>query len=219
MASPAKPRALGVVGDFYHPHAGVRDLLERAAPEFDWSFEADPRRVDWSALGAFDLVLLSAEDRVEPDKSEARWMTEAIGAKIEAFVASGGGLFGYHSGLASYAEDSAIRRLLGGGFQFHPKAHPTFSVVPTGEHPILEGVAAFTITDEMYFVDRDPGSTLPLAATLSPRFGSSCAAWCSERGAGRVACVTPGHRPEVLRDPNLTRLVGNAARWSARRRP
>ena len=215
-AGNTKPRALGIVGDFYHPHAELRDFFLRAAPELEWTFERDPGRVDWTGLAAYSLLALSAENRVDPESSDALWMDEETGRRIADFVASGGGLLAHHSGLASYPEGGAYRRLLGGGFQFHPRAMVEFSVVPAAEHPLLAGIGAFSVSDEMYFVDREPATTLALAVSESPRYGSTSAAWLAERGLGRVACVCPGHRPEVLRGPSLARLVGGAARWCAR---
>jgi type 1 glutamine amidotransferase len=217
MGETGQPRALGVVGDFYHPADALSALLERAAPRFPWSFARDPRRVDWASLGEYRLLVLSTEDRIEPESSELRWMDEGIARRIALFVEAGGGLLAYHSGLASYPPEGAYRRLVGGAFQFHPKAHPEFLVSPEPlAHPILEGVPAFSLVDEQYFVERDPDATLALASSSSPRFGSSCAAWCAERGSGRVACVAPGHRPESLGNPALVRLLGNAAIWCAR---
>jgi uncharacterized protein len=217
MSGIQKPRALGLVGDFYHPYDGLARLFEGAAPGFDWSFFGDPRRVDWEELGEYAFLALSTENRIEPEASNAVWMDEAIARRIEAFVEAGGGLLAHHSGLASYPPEGSFYRLLGGGFQFHPKAHPEFLVAPEGPaHPITAGLFPFSIVDEQYFVERDPSATLALASSSSPRFGSSCAAWCSERGRGRVACVAPGHAPENLARPELALLIGNAAAWCAR---
>ena len=217
MGDTGKPRALGLVGDFYHPYAGLVDLFLRAAPGFEWSFCQDPRRLDWDRLDEYAFFVLSTENRIEPEVSQAVWMDESLARRFVAYVEAGGGLLAYHSGLASYPPDGAYYRLVGGGFQFHPKAHPEFLIAPEGPaHPITAGVPAFSIVDEQYFVEREIASTIPLASSSSPRFGSSCAAWCAERGKGRVACVTPGHRPENLARPELALLLGNAASWCAR---
>jgi type 1 glutamine amidotransferase len=217
MSDAKRPEALALVGDFYHPRKTLVSLFEKAAPDVKWSFVYDPRKVDWSGLDKYRLLVLSTENRLAPESSDEVWMDEGIARSIQRFVEGGGGLLAYHSGLASYPPEGAYWKLIGGGFQFHPKTHPEFLVSPESvAHPILEGVSAFSIVDEQYFVERDPVSTLALASSSSPRFGSSCAAWCVERGSGRVACVAPGHRPESLGNPNLQRLLGNSARWCAR---
>jgi type 1 glutamine amidotransferase len=211
----AKKTGLAVVGDFYHPAAPLREMVGRAAQDFDWSFEPDPRRVDWARLDGASLLFLSVEDRVAPGTSEERWMGEEAERAVEAYVLGGGGLLVHHSALASYPEGGRFRALMGGGFLFHPSRQVEFTVSAVAEHPIVAGLEPFAMTDELYIVDRDPDTTI-LALASSGRVGSSSAAWCAQRGRGRVACVAPGHTPANLALPGLVALVGQAARWCAR---
>ena len=75
----------------------------------------------------------------------------------------------------------------------------------------------FDLTDEQYFVWRDPATRL-LARAESEEYGSSAAFWCADRGRGRVVGLTPGHRPEVLAHPGLVRAVSNSLAWLGGRR-
>jgi type 1 glutamine amidotransferase len=209
----AFPKALGLLGDFYHPRAGLETLFRTSGPQFSWTVTG-ALDAPWSALSAFQVLVIALEDRVDPEHSSAGWMTAAHAQALAAFVEAGGGLLAFHSGLA-YPVPGPFPALAGGAFQFHPTVHPHFRFDPRREpHPLLEGVPAFDVEDEMYFVWRDP-TTDKLAELASAEFGTSAALWCSQRGAGRVVGLTLGHRPEVLALAPTRRLAANALAWLA----
>jgi len=205
-------KALGFFGDFYHQAGPQRELFQKAG-SLDWTW-ASVVGFDWSTLAEYQVMVLAVENRVDPEHSTEGWMTDGHTQGLDAWVRAGGSLVVFHSGLASYPEDGAHAALVGGSFQFHPRPHPKYRFVPgaTG-HRLTTGVDPFEVTDELYFVRRDPkGSTL-LATAESPEYGSSAAFWCAHRGRGRIVGLTPGHNRETLAHPGLVKLVGNVLAW------
>lgn len=206
-------KCLAFTGDYYHSSDGISALLAALETGYDWEFHGSHETVPWDRLPEYRLLVIAAENRLEPGVSDRTWLDDRTDRLIERFVTEGGGLFAFHSGIASYDENSAYRKLTGGSFQFHPKEHPRFEIVPTGTtHPLLRGVSRFFAVDEQYFVSRDPDTTL-LAVAESSRYGSSAALWCAERGAGRTAVFTTGHRAETLELEGVRRIVRNAVTW------
>ena len=206
-------RALGLLGDFYHGAEGMRRLFTTAGGTLDWTV-VGPGDFAWATLADYPIVVVGAENRTDPPNSPAVWMTSEHEQALVHYVEQGGNLLGFHCGLASYPLEGRYTALVGGAFQFHPVAHPRFRFVPRPEaHPILDGIEAFELTDEMYFVWRDAATTESLAVLESQEYGSSSALWCGLRGKGRIVGLTPGHRPEVLEHPSLIRLVSNALAW------
>ena len=196
-------KAVGFLGDFYN---------EAAGPRLNWTF-ATPGEFSWGALADHQIVVLGTENRIEPLQSNSLWMTPALEELLVRYVEEGGSLLSFHSGLASYPA-GPYTSLVGGAFQFHPVAYPQFRFVPRNEpHSILQGVATFELTDEMYFVWRDAATTEGLGTLVSEEYGSSSALWCGRRGRGKVAGLTPGHRPEALARPSVVRLVANILGW------
>jgi type 1 glutamine amidotransferase len=82
------------------------------------------------------------------------------------------------------------------------------------DHPIVAGVENFTGMDEKYFCHIDVADVDDIfLCGDDPTHPGSIAGWCRTVGKGRTAAVTPGHTFEIVENPNMTRLVKNAAAW------
>lgn len=214
-------KGLAIAGDFYHEAEGLKNFILAASPKgLEWDFQPFPPTLDFSILEkdpkAYDILLFASENRMEPEQSNAVWMNDKIAALLDKWVSGGGAFIALHTGMASYPEGGIYRKMIGGGFEFHPAPHPEYQVVPQNDalyHPILEGIETFTIKDELYFVHREPKRSTLLAVSSSESYGSSSACWCREQEKGRVAALTPGHLPETQANPQLIRLLSNSMNW------
>jgi hypothetical protein len=208
-----------LVGDFYHGAEPMMDALRNAAGalETEISFFTEPRDVPWDSLHGFRALVIGRENKIAPRTSDEAWAEARHEEAVAEFVRRGGALVALHSGLASYPFDGPYFRTVRGGFLFHPSEHPLFDVKPLPvEHPVVEGFQGLSIVDEMYFVRIASAETEPLLQASSPDYGSSWAAWAHSIGKGRVFCLTPGHRPEVLSHPEYGRLLANGIKWALR---
>ncbi len=216
-----------LIGDSFHPPEYIREGLQRAlAPGFDSlsgqsvSIQTRPESIPWKDLQSGDLLILFKETRIESKNDpDALWMTKLwLTAEHETvigkFVQQGGGLIVLHSGLVIHPTCGEFRELTKGHFLHHPKGHPVIKVSPTrASHPLLDGIEAFEITDEQYFVEVDEADTDMLLRGESQEHGQCRVGWAHTYGEGRVCCLTPGHTLEVLSQPGVQRLIRNAVRW------
>ncbi len=215
-----KPVA-ALVGDSYHKAGLMSAALTTAADGLALEVFTDPAALPWDALNRYACLVIAREGRLDPAKPEVVWFTDRHQAAIADFVSGGGGFAAVHSGLANYGSQGRYAGMVRGVFLFHPPEHPRFQLRPTGErHPVTEGVRAapgspvMEIQDEMYFVRVDSGRTTRLLEAYHPDYGSSTAAWAHQEGRGRVFCLTPGHRQEVLESEGWRKLAGAGIRWA-----
>jgi hypothetical protein len=158
---------------------------------------------------------------------------------LRAAVERGTGLAGWHGGIAdSYRNDADYLQLIGGQFATHPSKHPdqcagdetdnflpyTVDLTDLGRsHAIMAGLDDFELRTEQYWVLHDDLNDV-LATTTHPvqpyhpwrRPIISPAVWTRLWGAGRVFVATPGHSPDVLRDPNVRTIVERGMLWASR---
>ncbi|MFH1571129.1 MAG: ThuA domain-containing protein [Gemmatimonadota bacterium] len=214
-------RAVWVVRhDEYHPRAVVDPAVAAAFDGPDWEVRLTERARDLLAdAAAVDLAVFFANGRAAGEGPLSAAEEQALAQRVE----EGMGLLRVHAGLVLIEADSPLqRRLNTGRFISHPRHEGAveFQVdyVPLRQvkHPILEGVGPFGGRDEHYWCQLAVERTdLLLAATSA--VGTGAAGWAHEVGRGRVAALTPGHTAAVLMHPMMLKLLGNAARWCARR--
>jgi len=119
--------------------------------------------------------------------------------------------------------DFEFRATLGAVTLGHPPIRPFRVAVTSGDHPIMEGVSDFIVTDEQHFMiyEQDPSHVLMRSENLNQLdhegHGASCeAGWAFELGEGRVCCLAPGHMISVLWNPEYEKVRKNAVRWLLR---
>ncbi|WP_380166939.1 ThuA domain-containing protein [Jannaschia sp. R86511] len=164
-------------------------------------------------------------------------------AGLRAAVEAGTGLAGWHGGIVdSFRSNAEYLQLVGGQFAGHPGKHPdectgeqSDNYVPhritmtpaAAQHPITAGLDDFDLVTEQYWVLADglvDGLVDVLATTTQAvrewdpwhRPVTSPAVWTRSWGQGRVFVCTPGHRVEVLDDPNVRTLVERGLLWASR---
>lgn len=202
--------------DHYHPQSVIDPALAQVFAAADWR-PAYTRRVRdlLEPAGRVDLVVLLAPGL--PDGEEA--LVEAEEQTIVGQVRQGMGMLRVHAGLVLIEPESlSYRELNTGRFVSHPEYEGsvqlpvTYAPLRRVDHPILEGVESFGGVDEHYWCQLDVQRTDLLLAGTSA-VGTSAAIWAHDVGAGRVAALIPGHTSQVLMQPMMLKLPGNAARW------
>ena len=185
---------------------------------------------DADYLATVDLIL-QCNTMTTIEKAEF----EGLRAAIEA----GTGLGGWHGGIAdSYRNNSDYLHLIGGQFACHPGKHPdtltgeqsdnyvpyTVNVLPeAADHPIMQGISDFELVTEQYWVLSDDyidvlATTTQAVREWDPwtREVTSPAVWTRQWGKGRIFVATPGHRVEILEDPNVRTIVERGLLWASR---
>ncbi|WP_052087822.1 hypothetical protein [Paenibacillus wynnii] len=103
---------VAIVGDYYHDYELAKQSLDQILMPYADEGIVKVSYVSVEQISAElekqpDVVILFAEDRTDPqNQPEARWMTSVVSQQIEFFVNQGGSWIAWHSGLASYPEES-----------------------------------------------------------------------------------------------------------------
>ncbi|REK77583.1 ThuA domain-containing protein [Paenibacillus paeoniae] len=133
-------------------------------------------------------------------------------AGLLRFIAGGGGLLVIHNGISLQASHE-LAGLIGARFTGHPPYQPLTYLPAQEDHPLLEGVQAFTLDEEPYMFEFDAFS--PRNVFLEYEFEGSRypAGWEHRYGLGRLVYLQPGHcSPSFLQD-SYRQLILNSIRW------
>lgn len=161
------------------------------------------------------LVLYDMVKELEPAKQR----------NLRAFVESGKGIVVLHHALCGNVNwPWWYEEVVGGRYLFEKfegkvssyRHDEVIAVKPTGEHPILRGLAPFTIYDETYKDFWVSPRVQPLLTTDNPT-SEKTIAWISPYERSRVVYIQLGHGRDAHLNSNYQRLVRNAIRWAAGR--
>lgn len=166
----------------------------------------------WTGMGAEWAGSLPYKP-LEPRHQEA----------FAAYVASGRPIIAHHGGIASYDDWPRYGELLGftwvwGVTTHSPLGDHTVRVLPTG-HPIVAGLADYTLYDELYYdVQITPGLQ-PIAHAVAEWEGEArpmilTAEGGRVAGAGRTAYLANGHDLRAFACPALAQVWRNTVAWA-----
>lgn len=208
-------KALALIGDFYHRAGYIQAGFKSIAGEINAGIEfiTDPGSIKWDSLNDYSVFILVKTANVDPE-DPGIWMNKDYERTITEYVKTGGSIFVLHSGLPGYQKAKDYRYMVKGHFLHHPEEHQRIIVKPVSEYyGLTNGINAFEIVDEQYFVDCDEKDTHAFLEAESEQFGKCIAGWAHEYGKGKVCCVTPGHTLEVLSQPMMKKVMINALLW------
>jgi type 1 glutamine amidotransferase len=160
-------------------------------------------------------------------------------AGLQRAVLAGTGFAGWHGGIAdAYRNSAHYLHMVGGQFAHHAATDPaeqvgdqsdnyipyTVHITDLGRrHPITAGIADFDLVTEQYWVLSDEYNDVLATTTQEVRPWDAWhrpvtapAIWVREWGAGRVFVSAPGHKLEVLQDPNVRTIIERGLLWAAR---
>jgi len=196
-------RVLLVTDGLFHPPLFARRVLHKTLAEMD-GFEFQHIRSMEKLPGNLNefsaLVIYLHHQRI----------SEAALTALDEFVSNGGGILGVHSATAAFQDQLHYFEILGGRFIGHGPIEP-FDVKPLPENEIFAGIPAFTVKDELYIHELQPGITPHFTTTHEGK--QVPMVWTYHYGQGRVCYAVPGHRTETMRDKTYQKILQRGLAW------
>jgi len=131
-------------------------------------------------------------------------------AKLDSFVAAGGGLLGVHTATASFKKESLYFKILGGRFTGHGPVKQ-FSISPEGRTDIFSEIPVFEVVDELYIHELQPEIEVHFTAIHKGK--EIPVVWTYSYGSGRVVYAVPGHTTETLKNKTYQKLLQQGLKW------
>jgi len=185
---------------------------------------------DAASLAAVDLIVqINTMSTIQPDEL----------AGLQRAVINGTGLAGWHGGIAdAYRDSPDYLHMIGGQFAHHAGKDPaertggqednyipyTVHITELGKrHPITQGIDDFELVTEQYWVLSDEYNDVLATTTQAVRPWDAWnrpvtapAIWTRQWGAGRIFVSAPGHRLEIVENPNVKTIIERGLLWAAR---
>lgn len=223
-----------------HPYAESTPVLGGflSASGHDVAIQEDASVLGQAAeLGTYDVLVFNTRRENLADFGDlALSAPEQEGLK--AFIRSGKGFVCLHIATAVPTAWPEFHEITGGGWitgsSFHPP-YGEFSVnVSDPAHPVVRGLADFTINDELYmglalkegndvFITADaPDATHPWGPERKPTRmpgGTFPLGWTRKYGDGNVCTLLLGHDARSFQTREFQQLVLNGVEWVAKPAP
>lgn len=185
---------------------------------------------DADYLDTVDLIVqINTMNTIEPEEF----------AGLQRAVLNGTGMAGWHGGIAdSYRNNADYLHMIGGQFAHHAGKDPaertgeqsdnyipyTVHVTEYGRHhPIMAGIEDFDLVTEQYWVLSDEYNDVLATTTQEVRAWDAWnrpvtapAIWTRQWGKGRIFVSAPGHRIEIVEEPNVRTIIERGLLWAAR---
>ncbi|MEA3407660.1 MAG: ThuA domain-containing protein [Chloroflexota bacterium] len=212
-------RVLIILGGIYHDFEGFTSAMKPVLEANGYIVEAtyDLDKLTTLRASPYGLVLsytsLSRHREGEGD-THPESLTPEQTASLAHWVRTGGALLTVHCGTVTGRDNPAFKALAGGVFVEHPPQF-SFMVYPIlPEHPITEGVGAFSVKDEFYIQDYEEGLDVHMVAVHEGV--AYPMVWSKQECAGRVAHIAMGHSEAVWELAPYQRLMRNTVDWLTR---
>lgn len=202
----------------YEVASWTRRILDRL--RFDVTSTTDIFALD-EDLRDYDLLVLGWNNALTTEDLSDRQESRLLEA-----VESGTGLAAFHGAAAAFRSSLAYHLVLGGSFLAHPAGEgfpAPYRVEVVGGHPVTDGVNAFDVASEQYYMFCDANNEVLARTTFSGEpwpwleGRTSPVAWVRTWGRGRVFYHSIGHTVADLDDPDVERLTAQGFDWAARR--
>lgn len=176
--------------------------------------DLDALRAD--SLSRYDVLMLYAWRATDRGGS----INEAQKQGLLNFLHRGGGLVVVHIGNGCFDDWPEFGQIVGRvwltGHSTHT-AYKDFKVeLRAKDHPILAGLADFTISDELY-QRLVPKADVEILATATEAGVAEPMAWTRRHSAARVFYTPLGDSPESWNNEHLLRMLAAAVQWTAGR--
>jgi len=232
--------AVALIGDRYHNSDYIRTALGKTLVRdlgLTIDFTDEVRRLNSETLNHYKMLIIFRDSMIWPNgygtssaisdpplpKYENRsihWMTEEQGRAVKDFVNTGGLALFYHNTTYIAAGNEMFQQVLGATTEGHPPTRPFKVRITNPNHPIMQGVNDFIVTDEQHFMRLgiDPKyvfmESINEDGLTHQDMDASChAGWAYNYGQGRICYLAPGHTIAALWNPEYEKIQQNAVRW------
>lgn len=173
-----------------------------------------------------DAALLKSMDLIVPNWTQDQIDREALKSLMDA-IESGVGLAGLHGGMAdAFRMETDYQFMVGGQWVAHPGndgVRYTVNIVDK-EHPLTEGMEDFEVVSEQYYMHVDPAvkvhATTRFPVAEGPHTPNGTVdmpvVWTKYWGQGKVYYCSLGHVANIVRMPEVLKLMRRGMVWAAR---
>lgn len=170
---------------------------------------------DKERMGLYDLIIPCwTMGNLENDEEEG--LLDAVRA--------GAGIAGWHGGMGdAFRSNPGYQFMVGGQFVAHPGGIITYTVdINRQDDPIMDGMRAFSITSECYYMHVDPSNEVLASTTFT---GKHCpwidgcvmpVVWKRSYGEGRVFYSALGHVALDFDVPECLEIMKRGMLWACR---
>jgi len=166
--------------------------------------------------GEPDLIVVNIGN---PRETRPKSRIDAAEQGLDRHLERGGALLGMHVSATSMTTMSRWSQMLGGhwvpGCTMHPKQNLFTVVVHSSAHPIVHGVANFTVFDERYcYLHTNPDITVMCEQLTDGRLHPI--GWARESGLARVVYDGLGHDTRSYESAGHVELLRRTVGWLLR---
>jgi type 1 glutamine amidotransferase len=218
----------GLTHDFPATTGCLAELLDvhGVVPEVHTDVEAAMRALPGAALLVVNALRWTMTGPATPERYRRQAAAEGVSPSAHARAAlaghlrGGGGVLGVHTAAICFDDWPEWGETLGGkwvwGVSSHPPVGPAVQVRAAAGHPLVDGVASFTVVDEVYGgLALSAGVTGLLSAAQPGGTGTAQPLlWAREYGGGRVVYDALGHHPPSYQVPEHREILRRAIRWT-----
>jgi type 1 glutamine amidotransferase len=191
-----------VTSGFFHPPYAGRLALHEALGQLDgFTFRHVPSLEKLPAnLEQYSAMVLYYHHKT---------ISDAAFTRFEGFTAGGGGVLAVHSATASFKDSPPYSEILGGRFSGHGPLE-SFEV-RSRSYNIFRGIEPFTLRDELYLHELEPGIDVHFTAMHGN--GETPVVWTHRYKQGRICYVEPGHTSNSLKHPAVQEILRRGLQW------
>lgn len=190
------------------------DILRERGDDVDVTNDPDIL-LDADQLAATDLIVPCMTMSEITDEQE-RGLLDAIKA--------GTGLGGWHGGIGdAFRTRGTFQFAVGGQFVAHPGNIIDYTVdIAAPDDPVMEGISAFDMHSEQYYMHVDPANEVLATTTFSGEHASWIegtvmpVAWKKRYGEGKVFYCSLGHVAADFDVPEARLIVERGLAWATR---
>lgn len=198
--------------DFDGFAAAMKSILEMAG--FSIHVTYDPDILTHLEQLHCDLLLTYTCLAQPPAGEKTESLTKFSKAQVDGLVGwvqNGGALLAMHAATVVGDSDPALEELLGGAFVRHP-SQGVFRVIPlSAQHPIIDGINAFDLDDELY-IERYHASVQVHMIAIYEQVAYPVV-WSREDGLGKVVHISLGHSDKTWELEPYQRLMLQSIHW------
>jgi type 1 glutamine amidotransferase len=136
-------------------------------------------------------------------------LSHAALQRLQDYVSQGGGVLAIHAATASFKKTSSYFEILGGRFTGHGRVEKI--EVRRIREDIFSGIDHFTVRDELYLHELQPGIEIHFTARHQGK--DVPVAWTHHYGQGRVCYALPGHTTSTMKNKIYQQLLQQGLAW------